>query len=492
VSRVSREKVFAALPIDVRPLVERACSEADARGAVVYLVGGPVRDLLLERAVLDVDLMVAGKGTGDGEGEGEGKVDGDGDGGGEGEGKGEREGGAKSAGESEAETIGRAVAEAAGLEVVVHDRFGTVTVKSEPESMDLATLRREAYARPGALPEVAPGTLEEDLHRRDFSVNAMAIRLNGAGRGEASELIDLADGRADLAARALRVLHDRSFHDDPTRALRAARLAARLGFRLSRGSRKLLRDALRDGVFGSVSGDRLRREIEKLFEDSGRGVNPAEALRRLDEWHVLSALEPGLELPRDAVAPLRRLGRELAEPQWRAPRMRPWAAGLCLWLAALPPGLRRRTVRRFSVRGELSKRICSFASDRDGWLRKLAVARGRGAVDEVLSDLDEERLYALFASSPPALRRRIVRWAAEDRGRRSPVSGRDLVELGISGPAVGRVLARIRSAYLDGGVANREEALALARELERRSRPRRPAGRKRAAARAGRPARPAK
>ena len=230
-SRLARENVLGALPAPVRPLVEGACSEADARGATVYLVGGPVRDLLLDRAVLDVDLMVAG---GDDAG---------------------------------AEAIGRAVAQAAGLEAVAHDRFGTLSVRAEPLGVDFATLRREVYARPGALPEVGPGTLEEDLHRRDFSVNAMAIRLSGVGDGGEMELIDLEDGRADLAARTLRVLHDRSFHDDPTRALRAARLAARLGFRLSRGSRGLLRDALRDGVFGAVSGDRLRREIEKLFED---------------------------------------------------------------------------------------------------------------------------------------------------------------------------------------------------------------------------------
>jgi len=132
------------------------------------------------------------------------------------------------------------------------------------------------------------------------------------------------------------------------------------------------------------------------------------------------------------------------------------------------PALRRRTLRRLSVRGDAAKRVAEFAKLRDTVMRRLAAARGRGAVDALLFEVDEERLFALYAWAPPTLRRRIVRWAAEDRARRVPVSGEDLLEIGLSGPAVGRALARIRAAFLDAAVANREEALALARELARR------------------------
>ena len=129
------------------------------------------------------------------------------------------------------------------------------------------------------------------------------------------------------------------------------------------------------------------------------------------------------------------------------------------------------------MRGEQARRIAEFPKVRDGWLRALERARGRGAIDAVLAGVDEENLHALFAWAPPALRRRIVRYAAEDRSRRAPVTGADLMAIGLEGPAVGRALLRIRAAYLDGALRNREEALALARELSRgrgARRPRRP------------------
>jgi tRNA nucleotidyltransferase (CCA-adding enzyme) len=428
----SASQLLALLPPATFPLVERLIARAEARETTLHLVGGPVRDLLLERPLRDVDLvMEAREGLG-------------------------------------AAALARSAAPR-GATVVEHDRFGTVRLQTADASVDLATARRESYRHPGALPRVEPGTLEDDLRRRDFSVNALALPLRSGG-GRAA-LVDPTGGAADLAERVLRILHERSFHDDPTRALRAARLAPRLGFRLARGSLGALRTALRDGAFGAVSGDRLRREFEKLFDDAARDLDPVRALRRLEEWHVLSALEPGLGLPREAVAAVRRLGRAIARPPWRGPQLRPWAAGLAVWLLPLSPALRRHALERLSVRGDLAARIAGFPAARRALLASLGAARGRGAVDASLRGMQEEELYALHASAPTTVRRRIVRWAAEDRSRRSPVTGDDLTALGISGPAVGSALTRVRAAYLDGAVANREEALALALEVSRRRRP---------------------
>jgi tRNA nucleotidyltransferase (CCA-adding enzyme) len=444
-----RAEVLGAVSEEAATLVRAVLKEADARRLAVYLVGGPVRDLLLGREVADVDLIVAAR---------------------------------AGAGASD---LARAAA-TADLRVSAHDRFGTVSLQRGEVTVDLATVRRETYSHDGALPTVEAGTLEEDLRRRDFTVNALALPLSDAARSRHSEFVDFDEGIADLEQRKLRVLHPRSFHDDPTRALRAARLAPRLGFTLSRGSRSALRDALRDGAFGRVSGDRLRREIVKLFDDAVRGLDPSRALRLLSAWHVLGALEPGLTLERDAVAPLRRLGRSIETPPWRSGRWRPWVSGLVLWLAPAPSGLRRRVLKRFSVRGAAAKKIDSFAKERGGWLRDLERARGRGAIDAVLRQLDDEYLHALFATATPALRRRIVRYAAEDRSRRAPVTGDDLMALGLEGPAVGRALARIRAAYLDGAVDDREGALALARELLRRKGAAKPKPARRKTPRAGR------
>ena len=266
--KLSSAQVLGALPPATVSLVEALISKAESRNAPLYLVGGPVRDLLLGRSIRDVDLVIEPQ---------------------------QRFGAAE---------LARAAAPR-GARVQEHDRFGTVRIGTSETSVDVATARSEAYRHAGALPRVEPGSLEDDLRRRDFSVNALAVPLRSGG-GRIS-LIDPTEGERDLAGRVLRVLHDRSFHDDPTRALSAARLAPRLGFHLARGSRTALRTALRDGAFGSVSGDRLRREFEKLFDDASRDLDPAEALRRLDEWHVLTALEPGLGLTREADSPARRV-----------------------------------------------------------------------------------------------------------------------------------------------------------------------------------------
>jgi tRNA nucleotidyltransferase (CCA-adding enzyme) len=423
-------EVLGSLPEASAALVRAVLEQADANAVCVHLVGGPVRDLLLGRAVRDVDLLVEAW-----------------DGGG-------------------ALDLARALA-TSELQTSAHDRFGTVTLRAEKAAIDLATVRRETYAHDGALPAVEPGSLEEDLRRRDFTVNALALPLSAAARARYAGIIDVEEGLADLEQRRLRIVHPRSFHDDPTRALRAARLAPRLGFSVTRDTRSALRNALRDGAFGRVSGDRLRREFVKLFEDAVLGLDPARALRLLSDWHVLGALEPGLGVERAAAAPLRRIGRAVVEAPWQAGRWRPWVSGLAVWLATLPPALRRRTLRRFAVRGEQARRIADFPKARDAWLRGLARARGRGAIDAVLAGVDEESLHALHAWAPPALRRRIGRWAGQDRARRLPLTGSDLVEIGLSGPAVGRALLRIRTAYLDGALRTREEALALARELSR-------------------------
>jgi len=213
-----------------------------------------------------------------------------------------------------------------------------------------------------------------------------------------------------------------------------------------------------------VGGERLRREFEKLFSDARLGLDPVLALRQLASWGVLPALEPGLDWPKSAAAPVRRLGKALAESPWKAQRCRPWVPGFALWLAPQRPRLRKKALERLAVRGETADRIVGFPKERDRVLGRLGRARGRGAVDGLLSGTHEEVLHALYASAEPAVRQRILRWAAEDRGRRSPVNGDDLTAIGVEGPAVGQLLARIRVAHLDGAIANREEAMALAVE----------------------------
>jgi tRNA nucleotidyltransferase (CCA-adding enzyme) len=426
------EEIVAAVPEATAALLSRIARVAAKRQAKIHIVGGPVRDLLLERELVDLDLVV----------EGDGRV------------------------LAEAVVAERGAQE---LKIVSHDRFGTLRIEAPAARIDLAQLRSERYAHPGALPEVSEGTLDQDIARRDFSINALICAVRFDEPQKAMPIIDLEGGFDDLVRRRLRILHPRSFHDDPTRIWRAARFAARLGFSLDRSSRNALRDALRDGAFGAVSGERWRRELQLTFEEAGRGVHAGHVLRALSDWHVLPALEPGLSLGSDRMVSLRRLSRAVAHPDWAASRWRPWVAGLSIWLAPLPAALRRRTLERFAVRGDQAQRIGRFGRESDRTLKALARARGRGAVDAALSEIPEETLQALYALADVAVRRRILRWGAEDRKRRAPVGGTELTSLGLSGPEVGRALARIRAGFLDGEIANREEALALAEELAKRA-----------------------
>jgi len=214
VKRPSRAAVLRAMPAPAAALTQALLDAADARDLRVHLVGGPVRDLLLGRPVRDVDLVV----------------------------------------EDAARGAALGLAHAAAPEaarVTAHERFGTVSLDTGEARIDLATARSESYAHDGALPSVGEGSLEEDLRRRDFSVNALALPLSRAARAAHPAIVDVEGGLDDLATRRLRILHPRSFHDDPTRAWRAARFAARLGFKLDRGSRAALRSALRDGAFAA-------------------------------------------------------------------------------------------------------------------------------------------------------------------------------------------------------------------------------------------------
>jgi tRNA nucleotidyltransferase (CCA-adding enzyme) len=409
-----------ALPQGVRGLVERVGAAGERLGVGVHLVGGPVRDLLLGRPLLDVDLLV----------------------------------------EASLAEAALQVARAAVRpeeRIVAHARFGTLSVFAPAGVVDLAQTRAERYAAAGALPTVRAGTLEEDLFRRDFSVNALAVPLNRVARKGRPALVDLVGGRRDLAARTLRVLHPRSFHDDPTRALRAARFAARLGFRLERESVAALRAARAAGAFGAVSGARYRAELERSFADAG--ADAGQVLRRLADWGVLAALVPGLGLPPATARALHWLGLLLAAPP---PSLAPdpLLAGLMRWLAAEPPARRRRTLARLVLTGRPAARVLGFPALERSLRRALVRPASRGADDARLRALPAEELLALAAGAPAAARRRVLRHANEDRAIALPLDGTDLLALGFGGPALGRALAALRRAWLDGRVADREQALA--------------------------------
>jgi tRNA nucleotidyltransferase (CCA-adding enzyme) len=202
---------------------------ADEKGIMLYLVGGVVRDLLLNRKNWDLDLTVEGDGP----------------------------------------AFARLVADRYGASLVSFERFATARlIFSDGRKIDIATTRRESYAQPAALPDVRSASLDEDLYRRDFTINAMAIQLNAARFGQ---LHDPYDGRRDLKLKTLRVLYAESFIDDPKRILRAIRFAERFGFHLESGTSRLLQQAAATNMVARLSGPRLANEIFLLMNERDPG-----------------------------------------------------------------------------------------------------------------------------------------------------------------------------------------------------------------------------
>jgi tRNA nucleotidyltransferase (CCA-adding enzyme) len=363
-----------------RPPAVAALDGEDA----VYVVGGAVRDVLLDREPRELDFVVEG----------------------------------------DAVEVARRI----GARVRAHERFGTATVDVDGVTFDLASARRERYSRPGALPEVELGAaLREDLARRDFTVNAIALHLADG------ELVWHPGSREDLEARRLRVLHDRSFVDDPTRLLRLVRYAARLGFDVEPETGRLAAEAVASGALNTVSGSRLGAELRLLL----REPQPA-ALLGLERYGL------GRALLGDAFAPDARaiaVAHELGGGR-----------------AALAAALKGDE----DVAAMLD-RLAFPAHDRD------VVARAAAA--DPLEPGDDVALWRRLRREPPEAAAvagargdadAARRWLDDVRHRRLEIDGHDLVAAGLEGPAVGQALDRATEAMLAGRASTREEQLAAA------------------------------
>lgn len=336
--------------------------------------------------------------------------------------------------------LARRLAALSGSAARVHERFGTATVVPWAGGrLDLATARRETYEHDGALPRVAPGSIEEDLGRRDFTVNAMAIELSPARR---PRLLDPFGGGRDLAARRLRILHDRSPFDDPTRGFRAVRYANRLGFKIERRTASAVARAAAEGALGRVSGERIRRELQRIFSEPGR----AAAVRGLTRLGLASAIHPSLAATRATLARLRRV-EKLAT---RHPDRITWLAYLLAWTGDLPPAGAREVAARLALEREPRRVLTSWPRTR----KELSRADGTGRAGPKLT---ADEIAAASAGAPESTRR-VLENALIRPVLRLTISGRDLLAAGVpSGPSIGRALARTLSALREGEIRPGEE-----------------------------------
>lgn len=411
--KVSLEDELWALE-ELRPVFEAVTAASEGYDGV-YLVGGTVRDILLGERTFDVDVAVEGDGI----------------------------------------AFARTLATALGGRVRSHDKFGTaVVLYGEEERVDVVTARTEFYDAPAALPAVEHASIREDLFRRDFTINAMAVSLKGEDFGR---LVDPFGGRRDLEAETIRVLHNLSFIDDPTRIFRAVRYENRYRFRMDEHTAGLARGCIEMGLVGDLSSARLRDELVALLEEG----DIAHSIVRLRELGADRAIHPQLAADEEAVALLERLTElkeqyELDVPAWRL--------GLAVLARKLPPNEVYDWLARLKARRRDAEMIAAAVTVGPRLVERLRAGETEPA--DIVSMADpyspDAPLFALALADVEPLHAYFRRL----RDVKLDIGGGDLAELGLGeSPRVGEILAELRRRKLNGELDGRESELAAAREL---------------------------
>lgn len=404
------ELLHAALAEPDWSILQRIAEIAVRLEMSLYIVGGPVRDCLLRRTVTDLDLTTEG----------------------------------------DALTLARIAARDLGGAWKKFERFGTAKLyfpgRARFAPIDVATTRTETYTHPGALPEVTRGTIQTDLVRRDFTFNALAIRLDGDHQGK---LFDLHGGEQDLQQGLLRVLHPRSFEDDPTRLLRGARFEQRFGFSFATDTLRLIPPAL--PALDQVSGDRLRHELELIFCEA----QPLQPLLRLHDLGVLHQIDPAFVVD-----------------DWIAARFQTQAAPFDRFIcwAWLTCRLTESSLTRFSQRVNLARAdavdVAQVKAVRDAQ-ETIGRLQRRSEIYRALAAYSDRALRAaLTVIDRPEAQQNIVLCLNELRNVKPALDGHQLQALGAPrGPGLGRLLEQIHDAVLDDLITTSQQEEDYARQF---------------------------
>ena len=376
----------------------------NSRGEKLYLVGGAVRDLLMEQVNFDLDLVVEGN----------------------------------------AIELAQQLNGINQGKITTHPRFNTAKLQWHDWSIDLATARSETYEKPGALPAVTPSSIDEDLSRRDFTVNAMAIRLNPGYYGK---LVDPHGGRDDLQAKRIRILHEKSFTDDATRIWRALRYEQRLGFHLERRTQTLLQRDI--PMLETISADRIRYEIECIFREK----YPEKVFNRAGELGVLAALHPSLK------------GDENLKERFEQARKEcsPEPPSFDLYLALLAYPLTAEEIEQLILRLNLPKLSTKTLRDTIAVKGKMRSLSTPGVSPATIYNLLREFSPAALEANSLVTQSAVAGQAIHlflNRLKDVQVSltGDDLIQMGIApGPQIKEILDLLHQAKLNGKINTRHD-----------------------------------
>jgi tRNA nucleotidyltransferase (CCA-adding enzyme) len=439
-----RRLLEEALPSSFRELLLATRDVANDLGYSLYVVGGFVRDLLLGAPTLDLDLVVEG----------------------------------------DAIALAHKLAGKLGGRVRSHARFGTAKIILEgergagwPPSLDFVTARTEFYERPTVLPQVERSSIKQDLYRRDFTINTLAICLDRARYGE---LLDYYGGERDLRERCIRVLHNLSFVEDPTRILRAVRFEQRLGFAIEPRTAELMDDALE--LLDHITGERLRHELYLLLAEA----EPERGLDRLARLGALAHLHPHIRFTRDTAQLFARLRARLratlpaaGEPSGRLRVETPAEEGeaenapelLLCYLALLTSSMNASEMASFAEHLRLSHHDARLLHEvvrlRESLSPLSARAMLPSSIYHLLEPFSREARFVLSVlTEAEVVLRRLDLYERQLAHVAPRIDGHFLRALGVPpGPVYGEILTRVQDALLDGQVHTEEEEQALARAL---------------------------
>ncbi|MDD3717115.1 MAG: CBS domain-containing protein [Actinomycetota bacterium] len=422
------ELMQRALPGEMQALLRNISRTAEAGGYNVFLVGGVVRDLLLGFPNLDLDLVVEGEGI----------------------------------------EFARLLARELKARVRSHRKFGTaVIILPNGRRIDVATARTEFYEYPAALPTVEISSVKQDLYRRDFTINAMAIALSGERFGE---LLDFFGGLRDLQRRQVRILHNLSFVEDPTRIFRAVRFEQRYGFQLETQTEMLARRAVEMEIVGKLTNARVRDELIDIFSEPQ--PLPLRAVERLQDLGALRTLHHELcvsQAMRGRYRMLERHGEKAAELAGEG--MKRWVPPLVAMLEELPGREAEKWCHLMRFKREDTQAILQCLGRVPETIRALSTEMPPPSrIAGFLDPLAGEALAYLYVLGGPGIRDVVELYVNKWKYMETEIDGNDLAGLGLAPSRIyAEILGAVRDARLDGEVESREEELEMARRLVKKA-----------------------
>ncbi len=426
IGRNIKRLIEERFPEQVVNILKKAGEVADKLSYRAYLVGGSVRDLLRGERNLDIDIVVEGDGI----------------------------------------EFARALSEEfSDTKLLTHRRFNTAKLRVNGLTIDIATARTEYYERPASLPKVEVSSIKKDLYRRDFTINTLAVKLNPESFGQ---LIDYFGAQRDLKEKTIRVLHNLSFVEDPTRAFRAVRFAERFGFKISKHTEKLMKSALRLKLFEKLSGTRIYDELSLTFQET----DPVAAIKRLAEYGLLSVIHPDLKFTDALKERLNAIQEaliwfDLLFLEEQVDRAKVFIMGL---LSVLGPEQRAQALKRLNTPEDEAKKILKAMEETLRAIKKLR-PDDPVSIYHTLSGLRLETLLFLMAVS----KKRLIQKAISDyllklRYIKPLLKGTDLKKMGIPpGPVYSEIFTYLLNERLRGKLKTREDEIEfLQKYLERK------------------------